>query len=182
VPGSWWEPLNRREARLIADTPVLPARVPHPVVTAVTTAGRGGGLWLAICAIEALRPGGNRRLARRGAASVAGALAVSHVLKLVLPHRPRPEPPGGKARRSLPETPDSSSFPSAHAATAAAITATLLRHKPKLAALAAPLTLTATYGRLRTRVHWPSDLVAGTAIGLAAAAVLDRPRVWERCQ
>ena len=169
-----WEALNRREAGLIANSPALPARVPHPVLIAVTTAARGGGLWLAICVLEAVRPGGDRRLAARGGAAVVGALAVSHVIKRVVPHRPRPEPPGGRARRSLPETPASSSFPSSHAATAAAITTVLTTRNPKLAALVTPLTTAATYGRLRTRVHWPSDVAAGIAIGIGSAALLDR--------
>jgi membrane-associated phospholipid phosphatase len=40
-----------------------------------------------------------------------------------------------------------------------------------------PLPLVATYGRLRTRVHWPTDLVTGVAIGITAATILDRYRV-----
>jgi undecaprenyl-diphosphatase len=164
-----WQSLNCGEAALIADTPALPARPPHAVVTAVTTAGRGGALWLVLCGLEAVRPRGDRRAARRAAVAIGAALVTSQVLKRVVPKRPRPEKRGGPARRSLPESPDSSSFPSAHAATAAAFTAVVLAHDRRLAALVAPLTVTATYGRLRTRVHWPTDLVAGVAIGVASA-------------
>jgi undecaprenyl-diphosphatase len=171
---SWWEPLNRAEAALIADSPVLPARPPHPAVTAATTAGRGGGLWLLIYAIEALRPGGNRCAARRGAAAILTALTISHLIKRVVPHRSRPEPPGGRARRSLPEKPDSPSFPSAHAATAAAFTTAVIVNNRRLIVLVAPVTVTATYGRLRARVHWPTDLLAGSMIGIATAFVLAR--------
>jgi membrane-associated phospholipid phosphatase len=173
----WWESLNGVEARLIADSPVLPATTPHTAIVAVTTAARGGVLWLALCAFEALRAGGDRRAARHGAVSVGTALAVSHLLKRVTPYRARPEPPGGRARRALPERPDSSSFPSAHAATAAAFIAAAFTRDRRLAIALLPLPLVATYGRLRTRVHWPTDLVTGVAVGVVAALVLDRYRV-----
>jgi len=154
---------------MIAETPWLPARPPNPVVTAATTAGRGGALWLAWCAAEGLRPGGDRRFARRAAVAVGAALGVSQLLKRLVPARPRPERPGGPARRDLPERPDSSSFPSAHAASAAAFTTAVLRHDRRIALVVAPVAATAVYGRLRTRVHWPSDLAVGVTIGVAAA-------------
>jgi undecaprenyl-diphosphatase len=173
----WWESLNGVEARLIVDSPALPATTPHTAIIAITTAARGGALWLALCAFEALRAGGDRRAARHGAVSVVAALAVSQLLKRVTPYRPRPEPPGGRARRALPERPDSSSFPSAHAATAAAFTAAAFARDRRLAIALMPLPLVATYGRLRTRVHWPTDLVTGVVIGITTATVLDRYRV-----
>lgn len=169
--ASRWERLNRAEARLVVASPWLPARAPHPVVTAVTTAGRGGALWLGLCAVEAIRPGGDQRLARRGAVAVGVALGIGQCVKRVAPTRVRPEPPGGPARRELPERPESSSFPSAHAATAAAFTTVLLVRDRRTALAMAPVTLTAIYGRLRTRVHWPTDVVAGAAIGVVAALV-----------
>jgi undecaprenyl-diphosphatase len=163
--------LNRVEARLIVDSPGLPARPPHPVVTAVTTAGRGGALWLLLCVAEAARPGGDRRFARRAATAVGVALGASQLVKRIAPRRPRPEPPGGPARRDLPERPESSSFPSAHSATAAAFTTVVLTHDWRVGTAVAPVTLTAIYGRLRARVHWPTDLVAGVVIGVVAAVI-----------
>lgn len=169
-----WERLNEAEARLIIDSPALPARAPHPAVTAITTAARGGGLWLALCALEALRPGGDRCAARQTTLSVLTALAASHTVKRLAPPRSRPEPPGGAARRALPEQPDSSSFPSAHAATASAFgTAVIVRYGPR-GVLLLPLPLVAIYSRVRARVHWPTDALAGAAIGIAVAIALDR--------
>jgi undecaprenyl-diphosphatase len=169
-----WERANRIEGALIADASWLPARAPNPLVIAVTTAGRGGALWLLWIATEAVRSGGDRRWAMRAAAAVGAALGVSQIVKRLVPTRARPEAPGGPARRRLPERPESSSFPSSHAATAAAFTAVLAMRDRRLGLLAAPLTVTAVYGRLRTRVHWPTDLVAGASIGLAAALVVTR--------
>jgi membrane-associated phospholipid phosphatase len=60
---------------------------------------------------------------------------------------------GGPVRRTLPERPDSPSFPSSHAASAVAFTTALALRDRRLALLATPLTATAIYGRLRTRVH-----------------------------
>ncbi len=170
--ASRWERLNRAEARLVAASPWLPARAPHPVVTAVTTAGRGGAVWLGLCLAEAVRRGGDRRLARRAAAAVVLALGIGQGVKRVVPTRARPEPPGGPARRDLPERPESSSFPSAHAATAAAFMTVVLVRDRRAALAIAPTALTAVYGRLRTRVHWPTDVLAGAAIGVAAALIV----------
>jgi undecaprenyl-diphosphatase len=170
-----WQRCNRAEARVVAAMPALPDRPAPPLVIAATAAGRAGGLWLLLCALEAVRPGGNRRGARHGLLAVGAALAVSHLVKRVMPNRPRPEPPGGLARHGLPERPDSSSFPSAHAATAAAFAIVLAVHDRRMAAVVAPLPVLAVYGRLRTRVHWPSDIAAGLVIG-AATAVLTSGR------
>jgi membrane-associated phospholipid phosphatase len=164
-----WQQWNRAEARLVSAVPGLPDRpAPSPVI-AVTAAGRAGALWVLLCAIEAVRSGGNRRGARHGILAVGVALCVSHLIKRLMPDRRRPEPPGGVARHGLPERPDSSSFPSAHAATAAAFTVVLVAHDRRMALLVAPLPIMAVYGRLRTRVHWPSDVLAGMAIGIGAA-------------
>lgn len=164
-----WDRLNRAEAVLVAETPWLPKSPPHPLVIALTTAGRAGALWLLWCGLEAVRPGGDRRFAARTAAAVGAALGAGQLLKRLAPARERPELPGGPARRDLPETPDSSSFPSAHAASAAAFTTAVLLRDRRLALLLSPVVMTAIYGRLRTRVHWPSDVVAGIVIGVAAA-------------
>ena len=175
-----WERLNEAETRLIVDSPALPARAPTPAVTALTTAARGGGLWLALSVAEALRPGGDRRMARHAGASVLAALATAHVAKRVAPDRARPEPPGGVARHTLPEQPRSSSFPSAHAATAAAWATVVLTHHGRRGALVLPLPLVVIYSRVRARVHWPTDALAGTALGIAVAALIRNLRSWSR--
>ena len=174
-----WERLDAAEARLIIGSPALPARVPHPALIALTTVARAGGLWLALSAAEALRPGGDRRTAAHAAASVLVALTATHAVKRLTPLRSRPEAPGGAARRTLLEHPRSSSFPSAHSATAAAFGAAVLARHRCRGALLLPLPLVVIYSRVRTRVHWPTDALAGTAIGVATAAAL-RPclRRW----
>jgi undecaprenyl-diphosphatase len=73
--------------------------------------------------------------------------------------------------RTARRVPSSSSFPSGHAASAAAfaVGATL-----EWRALAGPLGATATavaFSRVYTGVHYPSDVVAGAAIGATIAAL-----------
>jgi membrane-associated phospholipid phosphatase len=167
-----WTRLNGAEARLIVDSPALPIRPPHPAVTAITTAARGGALWLALSALEAVRPGGDRRAACHAALSVLVALAAGHAVKRMTPPRSRPEAPGGHARRTLPERPDSSSFPSSHAATASAFGAAVIARYRHRGVPLLSLPLVAIYSRVRARVHWPTDVLAGSAIGIATTAAL----------
>jgi membrane-associated phospholipid phosphatase len=167
-----WRRLDEWETALVEDSRWLPRRPPHLAVTAVTASGRGGASWLTWCAVEAVRPHGNRALAARAAASVCVALGAAQLVKRLVPPRSRPEPPGGPARRELPERPESSSFPSAHAATAAAVTTVVLAEDRRSVVLVAPVALVTVYGRLRTRVHWPSDVAAGAVLGVATSVVV----------
>jgi membrane-associated phospholipid phosphatase len=80
------------------------------------------------------------------------------------------------ARRALPEEPTSSAFPSVHAAAAAAFTtATTIQARP-LAAVTAPAAALVGYSRVRTRVHWPSDVVAGALWGVVVGLLTSRIR------
>jgi undecaprenyl-diphosphatase len=151
----------------------LPVSAPHPIVTAITTAARGGLLWLAVAGFLSLRRGPWRQAAGRGLISAAAAMAAGHAVKKLV-HRRRPATDGLPARRALPERPSSSSFPSTHAATAAAFVVGVALRAPAAAAAAAPLAALVCYGRLRTRVHWPTDVYGGAALGAATAFALHR--------
>jgi membrane-associated phospholipid phosphatase len=166
-----WERLNQAEATVIRSSAVLPADKPHPLVTVVTTISRGGGLWWLLCGVLALRSGQSRRIALRAATAVGTTLLVAHGLKAVLPRRRRPDPQPLPAPQALPERPRSSAFPSAHSATAAAFVTAVTLEDARLGLAAAPLAALAAYGRIRTRVHWPTDLLAGAALGAGLAAV-----------
>jgi undecaprenyl-diphosphatase len=112
-------------------------------------------------------------------ASALGIELLNGVLKLVF-HRPRPE----LAFVHL----DTYSFPSGHAAGSAAIYAILLylfvRRRSwgaRLAAAAGYVVLVAVVGlsRLYLEVHYLSDVLAGTCLGLAwAAACLFLYETW----
>ncbi|MFI6102272.1 phosphatase PAP2 family protein [Lentzea sp. NPDC051213] len=152
------------------DSEVLPAERPNPLVIAAGITARGGVLWLVVAGLLALA--GRPATAKRALLAAAVALPIGHLTGLAVPRRrPRTSMP---ARTALPEHPDSSSFPSKHAVTAAAFgTATALVDR-KAAAFVVPLVLLVAYSRLRTRVHWPSDVLGGLLIGAAVALVLTR--------
>ena len=92
--------------------------------------------------------------------TVAGTYALNTAIKLVVRRR-RPELPGLPA---LAGTPTQLSFPSAHASTsfaAAGVYARLGLPAVVLYALAVKLSLS----RLYLGVHYPSDVLAGAALG-----------------
>jgi len=128
-------------------------------VRAWSRLGQHGLCWLALGAAGTLLD--PRRRARWAGATraVAGAYAVNQALKLaVRRQRPRlPELP------PLIATPTQLSFPSAHAATSVAAARAFGGLVP-----AAPLRLAAAAmaaSRLYLGVHYPSDIVAGVALG-----------------
>jgi undecaprenyl-diphosphatase len=140
----------------------------------LTAAARGSALWTAIAAGLTIRAGASRRAAVRGMTAVVTASAAGHLLGGLLGHRRRPRAQHLPARQALPEHPNSSSFPSAHATAAAAFTTALwLEHRALGMAVALPAVVV-TYGRVRTRVHWPTDVAAGAALGVITALMTRR--------
>ncbi len=70
------------------------------------------------------------------------------------------------------KTPSSSSFPSGHSATAAAGALTLSLIYPAFAPLLVPAGLLVILSRVYLGVHFPVDVLAGAAIGLATAGLI----------
>jgi membrane-associated phospholipid phosphatase len=97
------------------------------------------------------------------------ASATANIIGKGLASRERPDADVPAARR-LPHAPWTSSFPSGHAASAAAFATGAAMEMPELAAGVSVLALAVGASRVVTGVHYPSDVLAGFAIGTAAAA------------
>ncbi|MEV6907840.1 phosphatase PAP2 family protein [Amycolatopsis sp. NPDC051071] len=121
----------------------------------------------------ATRPGDTRRAAGRGLLAAGAGMLSGHLLSALV-RRPRPPARGVPARASLPERPTSSSFPSKHAATASAFATAIALRAPRAGAAVAPLAITGCYSRMRTDVHWPTDVYGGVALGVTVAYLLRR--------
>ena len=133
------------------------------VMYAASALGDHSAIWLALAAVRGLRSGqGWRPLLRAGALLGAESALVNGLVKLAF-RRQRPE---ATQPRPLPlRTPLTSSFPSGHAS-AAFFSAALLRDTrwgPLYYALAAIV----ASSRAHVRIHHPSDVVAGAALGAA---------------
>jgi len=66
---------------------------------------------------------------------------------------------------------DEYSFPSGHTLYAVAFTVVALYHYPVLAVLLLPLTVLIAVSRVVLGLHYPSDVLAGVAIGLSIASL-----------
>src|SRR5262249_46649090 len=105
----------------------------------------------------------------------ATSASANAVLKPLLPRR-RPPARELRTRRRLPAVPTSSSFPSGHAASAAAFATAVALEYPKAGLAIAPLAAAVAYSRLRIGVHWTSDVMVGAAVGFGIA--LGTRRWW----
>lgn len=151
-------------------TGALPASAADPLLRDLGRAANHSVLWLGCAAVCAAAGGRARRGAVRGLLSVAGASALTNgVLKPLLPRRRPPARTDPKfARRAVP-IPRSSSFPSGHAASAAAFLTGVALESPTAGAVLAPVAAAVAYSRVHTGVHWPGDVVVGAAVGATVA-------------
>ncbi|GAA0936689.1 hypothetical protein GCM10009559_29270 [Pseudonocardia zijingensis] len=119
--------------------------------------------WLVMGAVGALVDRRRRRDWVTATAAVAIAHGASIGVKRVV-RRPRPQDPRVQVHVG---TPSRLSFPSAHATstTAAAVLFGALLRKP----LAAALVPTMALSRMVLGVHYPTDVLAGSALGAAVA-------------
>ncbi len=133
-------------------------------------------LWFAIAIALAARKGATRRGALRGVLSIAAtSFTANAVLKPLLPRR-RPPAQELNGRLKFPAAPTSSSFPSGHAASAAAFTTAVTLECPKAGLAIAPLAAAVAYSRVHIGVHWTSDVLVGAAVGSGIA--LGTRRWW----
>jgi len=140
---------------------------------ALSWIGSSGAVWLALAfAIAVARRRPAIFLTVLFADLAADLLAVAGK-ELVARHRPFETQLGPRS--------STHSFPSGHAATSFACATVLAFLVPRAAPLAYVLALAIGYSRLYVGVHWPLDVLAGAALGVAIALLLlavSRRRSW----
>jgi undecaprenyl-diphosphatase len=131
--------------------------------------GESGGLWIALALGGAAADEERRSQWLAAAGTVPLTLGLNYLLKRAI----RRERPVIEGLEPFGRVPRSRSFPSAHAATSFAgavrIAALVPRRRGTLLAAAAAMALTRPY----LGVHYPSDVVAGAAVGTAIALTLE---------
>ncbi|GGV05001.1 bifunctional phosphatase PAP2/diacylglycerol kinase family protein [Streptomyces spectabilis] len=136
----------------------------------LSRAANHGVLWFATgAALAATRHPRARRAAVRGVASLALASATINTLGKRSVRRARPLLDGVPLMRRLKRQPLTTSFPSGHAASAAAFATGVALESRGLGAAVAPLAGAVALSRVYTGVHFPSDVLAGAALGAGAA-------------
>jgi len=146
----------------------LRARSVDPVMIAATQVGTKSAIWLAISGILVLL-GGNRarRTALATVASTLTAQAVVHGGLQPLFRRRRPFRRSTLKSALLVKPPSQHSWPSGHAASSVAAATTLGASYPQFAAPLLLVALAISYSRVYVGVHYPFDVAAGTALGMA---------------
>src|SRR4051812_41258601 len=127
-------------------------------VKAYSKLGEHGAIWYAVCAVGATR---DRDRYARVAARVAASFVANQAIKLVI-RRPRPNLPD---LPPLIHTMSNRSYPSAHATTCGAAAVGLRDAWAWIVAITMALT------RPYLGVHYPSDSVAGFALGMVVATL-----------
>jgi undecaprenyl-diphosphatase len=164
---AWVAAADRRISARLATTDSV---VLDQVLPALSRSANYGALWLATSCVLELSGGPYRRAAVRGLLAMGIASFSANVVSKQLVGRTRPPTGHIPAARRLQHAPLTTSFPSGHSASAAAYATGVAIEAP---AAAVPLTVLAAavaLSRVTTGAHYPSDVLAGTALGVAVGA------------
>ncbi|MFE6025237.1 bifunctional phosphatase PAP2/diacylglycerol kinase family protein [Streptomyces niveus] len=142
-----------------------------PVLPRLSRSANHGLLWFGAAAGIAFLGRGqrSRRAALRGVASLAVASAAINTVGKRSVQRRRPLLDTVPVIRQLKRQPITTSFPSGHAASAAAFATGVALESKGWGAVVAPIAFSVAASRVYTGVHYPSDVVVGAALGVGAA-------------
>jgi len=176
-PGSPWAEalrelgaVDRAVYQAVARTPTAGLDGP---VRRLSRAADHSRLWLAIAAAMALLGGGRgRRAALEGMVSIGVTSATVNLGMKPLHQRRRPDRVANLSPARHVEMPESTSFPSGHAASAFAFAYAVGRNLPGLGVPIRLLAAAVAYSRVHTGVHYPGDVVVGSIVGAGTAAMV----------
>ncbi|MEI7030310.1 bifunctional phosphatase PAP2/diacylglycerol kinase family protein [Streptomyces pratensis] len=145
-----------------------------PLLPQLSRSANHGLLWVGAAAgIAAFGSSArSRRAALRGVASLAVASAAINTVGKSAVRRRRPRVDLVPVVRRLKRQPVTTSFPSGHAASAAAFATGVALESGGWGAVVAPVAAAVAASRVYTGVHYPSDVLAGAALGIGAAFAL----------
>lgn len=127
-------------------------------------------IWIASAALLAATGPRGRVAAGSGLASVAATSVFANLIVKPLGNRSRPDRESGPAHADRHvKMPASRSFPSGHAASAAAFASAAGRALPPCSVPVHCLAALVAYSRVHTGVHYPGDVFAGAITGAAIA-------------
>ena len=174
--------LNAFDQRLFDQLTRQERRIADLILRRLSNSANRSLLWLSIAGVMAvLGRSRTRRAAFRGVVSIA---ITSTLVNLPLKYLARRERPATRRTdRPLPiSLPGSFSFPSGHSASAFAFATGVAMENPQLLLAILPLAAGVAYSRVHLRVHYPSDVLAGAAIGtvmgLSSGALIRSTRQW----
>lgn len=169
-----WAKLDRLDEALIAVVDRTPTCLDRPLAM-ISHAANYSRISIAGAAALAIAGGpAGRRAAGRGLASVLATSAIANLAGKPLLRRRRPTRRRKPAVGNLVRMPASASFPSGHSAAAFAFATgagrELSRTKVPLMVLAAVV----ADSRVQTGVHYPTDVIGGSLLGIAVAELTNR--------
>ena len=136
------------------------------VVVLASALGAGGFIWIIFGTIAGIFPRNTAAMWRLWLAVGVSFILVDDVLK---PMVDRARPFEVREIQLIDARPDTPSFPSAHAAMAAAGALAGTRMMPVAGWVLWPVAALVILSRAYLGIHWPSDIGAGAVIGLAIA-------------
>ncbi|MCL2351344.1 MAG: phosphatase PAP2 family protein [Firmicutes bacterium] len=137
------------------------------LMVCLTFLGDYGWFWIAAAAFF-LIPRGTRDMGRAMALAIAAEIIICNLIMKPAFHRIRPCDINA-AVTLLVARPTDFSFPSGHAAVSFAAAASIFAFRKRPGAAALILAVLISFSRIYLYVHYPSDVLAGAAVGTVCA-------------